>query len=755
MILAQLLNRIKRHRACGQMFLGRRATQALTFNHAGDASSAPRFIPAELALLASPDSRAAPGEDPASADVVSEQMLPQPMRMPYEGDQTSAPAASSRTITPSLPASRAANAPAPPSGASTASPDEASPQQQASDGSGATYRPPTFAEMRETLLALREKQARAGNRDTPRAPAMQPGASDAKPPTRPLPLGRRVTHLPGFNPDTGAPPAAVVTGAPPAAVVESPVPSTAQAEEPAATMPAPRAPSPSSVESAPEVRQSGHASEASVPSATPEASVPSATPGESAAAGQEAVASAPGHAMPESGATSAAIEPLPDTAPPMINTSVSRRATSPPATDAFDLAVETPGTTRSQSPATHRDDGDTTVGNVSSEASVTDVREPGAGLAAIVRAPASSTPIDAPDRSVAPPVGRGTDVAVFNRLSGSAGFQTPSDATRNASEHERKSAINVESTPPLEPVTGQTTAGVPLRETTRQLLRDAVGIDPADVVFQRDAMADAIAAAFSAEAVTSGDQVLVSAGRSDDSPQTIGVLAHELVHVARRREPRFVPAILQDAPHNRAPGSEEALARDVERRVADRAQMVSAATSTSQDNGRQVDPPAVAARGREPWGALPAPWEPWPPATTAPSSPATTTPAAQRSFAPAPQATQPATPLRPAAQASVPLTQVHTPSSSPPMTRTHTPSSSPPMTRAHTPSSLPPTVSQPVERAEAGRITPLPAATGALPSGAATAPAQGIEPDLDALARQVYAVLKRRIAAELRRIDNT
>jgi hypothetical protein len=114
------------------------------------------------------------------------------------------------------------------------------------------------------------------------------------------------------------------------------------------------------------------------------------------------------------------------------------------------------------------------------------------------------------------------------------------------------------------------------------------------------------------------------------------------------------------------------------------------------------NPPPIARS--DDWGGLPAPWEPLPQWFDAPKP-------AEMSASAISAPTRSAPPAQPA----VPH---------------------------HRASSAPP-----VQLAETGRLLDAPPAL----STPAQAPAQPPAPDLDALARQVYAVLKQRLAAERRR----
>jgi hypothetical protein len=285
-------------------------------------------------------------------------------------------------------------------------------------------------------------------------------------------------------------------------------------------------------------------------------------------------------------------------------------------------------------------------------------------------------------------------------------------------------------------------------EPTRRFVAPLVGIDPATVRIRRDPVAQATAAAHDADAITSGDVIALGAGHPEGEPETTALIAHELVHVARRRDARFVPPILRQAPPERAlPGSapvpgaspaaeevdnaplgtsftaarigapgpipdvstvapEEQLAREVERavlplararRVAPGRQMESVAAPPV---AQEPTPPRETQRPRadDRWGGLPAPWEP------------------------------------------MPAWLVSPPPAGPPPGRLGGGGSTPPPGNG-------------VMRAESGR----PAAEAAVAAQPAAPAAPGTQqtpapPDLDALAQQVFAIVKQRLAAERQRI---
>jgi uncharacterized protein DUF4157 len=192
-------------------------------------------------------------------------------------------------------------------------------------------------------------------------------------------------------------------------------------------------------------------------------------------------------------------------------------------------------------------------------------------------------------------------------------------------------------------------------------LRALVGIDPASVPVYRGELAARLAQAHAADAVTIGGQVMLAAGQSTAGPSGAALLAHELTHVARHRQPRFVPPVLTNA--GAAAGSpsappemavaltgqvlrpvagpidhdnEEAVAGSVERAVRHAAGMSEIAAGLDSAP-HQVGVPAHQPltdddqpSGAAAWGGLPAPWEPLPAWLTIP--------------APAPSSTPPSTP---------------------------------------------------------------------------------------------------------------
>ena len=267
----------------------------------------------------------------------------------------------------------------------------------------------------------------------------------------------------------------------------------------------------------------------------------------------------------------------------------------------------------------------------------------------------------------------------------------------------------------------------PLPDSSRALLHTLTGVDPASVRVYRGPVADRAASAQNADALTDGSAIALGGGHATDTPETMGLLAHELTHVARRRSPRFVPPISQP-PHQQqranggtsapvaqgsqsavTPADEETQATQVEARVT-RAARGTAAPLRAMQPTLPVESEAEALPARETpmrpsarpvWGNLPAPWEPLPDwmATPAESSIGGPQPASQPQSSSAP---------------------------------------------ARTPSSN----TRGTQRAERGRSLPAEVEESS-PAHAREIAAP--EPDLDQLAQQVHAILKRRLAAERRR----
>ncbi len=297
--------------------------------------------------------------------------------------------------------------------------------------------------------------------------------------------------------------------------------------------------------------------------------------------------------------------------------------------------------------------------------------------------------------------------------------------------------------------------GEPISIGAREILEPLVGTEAGAARVHRGPAPARLLSALRADAVTVGDQIVLGEGRQEDDPKTVGLLAHELVHVARQRTPRFVPPVLAGSPRvplvvrptmqvpaTTGPRSMAAAARPASRvggpsRAADpdrprssgrewdpeesmAVEVEAAAIAAAREHRRAPRPRGELVRPTEPgqagtvigtrgdgeeqragrWGSLPAPWEPLPDfleGSMESAEPAESTAAAGHTA----EAAFPAT-------AGVPA----------------------------------------VRLAPSDRHVPEAPAHGGAEAGAAPG---GAKPDLDLLARQVYTILKRRLDGERRR----
>jgi hypothetical protein len=261
-----------------------------------------------------------------------------------------------------------------------------------------------------------------------------------------------------------------------------------------------------------------------------------------------------------------------------------------------------------------------------------------------------------------------------------------------------------------------------LAEATRRFLRPLVGVDPESVRVYRGALADRVTSDQAADAATSGDTILLAVGNQDETaPQTLGLLAHELTHVARQRTPRFVPPIVRGRVGETA--DEEVLAQVVESQARSAARAANPASPapyrlgealpSGPAGGRPIEQPSGQpddpAQDPAAWSGLPAPWQPLPGWVT---SAWTETAGADRPAAHGSTATSAGESAAGSATAGA--------------------------------------ASPAFQLAEHDRSIES-AAPAAAPASAAPAAAP-VPMDMDALAKQVYAVLKQRLAAERRRL---
>jgi hypothetical protein len=231
-----------------------------------------------------------------------------------------------------------------------------------------------------------------------------------------------------------------------------------------------------------------------------------------------------------------------------------------------------------------------------------------------------------------------TDTASSNRTGLPARPVSPATQTASPGRSSSDSASSLEPSqsavqPPPAP------ERIELSGSARRFLQPLVGVDPADVpVLTGEAVRD-FTREQRADAAALEGAVLLPEATNLESPETLGLLAHELVHVAAERQARrfvapnaeplsgssaregaSVPVLGGDA----AWRSEEERAQRAEARVARLARegLVSDQPSIAQN-------PAAALEAR--WGGLPAPWQPLPDLPSVPTSPATAPTGAQSS----------------------------------------------------------------------------------------------------------------------------
>ncbi|RAQ97520.1 eCIS core domain-containing protein [Thermogemmatispora tikiterensis] len=292
--------------------------------------------------------------------------------------------------------------------------------------------------------------------------------------------------------------------------------------------------------------------------------------------------------------------------------------------------------------------------------------------------------------------------------------------------------------------------------TARRFLKPLLGVDLTGMTLYQDAQAARATEARAAAALSDAATIELAPQQEQASPEGLGLLAHELTHAMRHRQPRFLPPIVRPVSLSNvgeetelaAQGDEEQLAISVERQVRQQARVAFAATAPVTQPEQAVLPapeaaapvaanePPTASVGQAPeagpghqsergiWGKLPAPWEPLPAWLTAPAS-SSGLPASEIAsgaslssapLAPSPPAITPGQPLPVSANGST------------------LPGEQSGSRRAGVERNLATPVS------DEGQAPP------------ATSEVRAPEADLDALARQVYTLLKRRLSAEQRRL---
>lgn len=781
MTLARLADHLRRHRSWPRQIRRRLPIIART---PGDG---PRFVAARLWDEAEPPwtPPAAEAERGAEGALAAEQHLtwPAPRHDP-------APALTSPLATaPAPPPGRPAAAEGPPRGA---------PPQ-------ATRRPSTPAELRDTLLRLRAGQGEAAPSSAPPDAPPLPGAAPPPPPRQPL--GRRVQHMPGFYPPAhgGEPHSAPPPAEAPEPGVDGSPAGPAQPDSPAVPSPAPLTGDKHALVQAPLAAEAegpalpigaepwADAGDTRGPGTVPPLDVvpppdapqppldvvpparaepalprdlPAPPPGEEPAQPRlEARTPAPGATQPDpaySEAPAGPAEPPPGPRP------------APDAAQAGPMAPEPPAGPQPP-PASPAEAGSRDAPDQPPPDPVAPGRDgaqgPAASPAPIPAAPASPQPAPAgavgrpgaaaPPAAPSPdPTGGPADLATAApravRPEGSHPLTaeevqqadegddpaqpaehgvTPSPPARHNATGQPVEAEAPEPRP-ARPTTlapqddglappeagadagsGETAAPAatpladlgpptPPREATRRLLAPVLGLDPGDVPIYRGPAAARLVRAYAADALAVAGSIVIGDQRDEATPEGLGLLAHELHHIARGGAARFVAPLA--GPAGPPPADEEAGAERAEALATEVARGGGGAPPPVAPPGDPHPQPAArpARRDRGRWGALPAPWEPWP--------------EAQR--APAPPGPRPAPP----------------------------PPAPPPAMAAPAPAPALADAFEPPRAAAADRsLGARPAPAGAEPAPAPQRPEPG--PDLDALAQQVYARLKRRLEAERRR----
>ncbi len=591
--------------------------------------------------------------------------------------------------------------------------------------------PPTAAELRDTLLALRAQPQQPAARPKPHEPG-QPGPSPELPSRPRVPLGRRVVHLPGINPGPAA--SEVAAGAPEQSPGGQAEPGGAEAVPPAPVigqLPALATEIAGLTEAVVEPPDQSDA--ASPPMPEPPAEPPATLGGEpdgstspdfaggqsglfSAGlpvqverlpAAQPALATTP---MPVDGSAEAAPRVIPAAEPaapgvvPVAPAAVYERAAAGVA-ERPDQSARTQQAPLAQ--AGTRAGPGAPAGQAFEwpKARSADPSETPSALAGAAQPGPPPGPAAQPEAELSLAIEPGSADAGDPAGQASEPAAVPGAESNQRAEHaEARAGLGLAREDASAALTGSMSASEPPREGVRRRLRPLLGIDLADVRIHSDAPAQQLAQAYRADAIAIGTDIALAAGVAGDSPAAQGLLAHELAHVARSQRPRFVPPIARAAP---APADEEQLAELVEAQVgAIVAQPTTApdgwVAATASSPAHKPSPGQAAPerlRDRASWHGLPAPWEPLPAAIALPL--AGTLPAS--------------TPAGDTAVSAVTMSST---------------AAEPPVARA--------AQDRPALRAKSQAPPP------------AAAPSQA-EPDLDALARQIYALLKQRLAAERRR----
>ncbi len=256
---------------------------------------------------------------------------------------------------------------------------------------------------------------------------------------------------------------------------------------------------------------------------------------------------------------------------------------------------------------------------------------------------------------------------------------------------------------------GIDTQPLQLQESTRNFLLPLIGFDPSQASIFVGPLATNFTSSLNADGATVATDVYLNNGFEEQTPEGLGLLAHELTHVGQNLDVAFVPPMLQtDTSQNNSNQSPETQARIVEARVTNTAnRFVPAISLDAQNLDSQplnaplntMNTPNLSSNDQpDAWDGLPAPWEAMPSFTNQTRS-------------------------------------------------TNQTSSSTPSTNYVTPA--PVQSYSDVQLAEVGRDE-----AGSQDNADPGAPATHQPPaqDMDAMAQQVYEILKRRLSSERRRV---
>ncbi len=164
----------------------------------------------------------------------------------------------------------------------------------------------------------------------------------------------------------------------------------------------------------------------------------------------------------------------------------------------------------------------------------------------------------------------------------------------------------------------QGTQPVQLLESTRTFLAPLVGFDPSLARVFVNPQASEFTSSLNADGATVAGDVYLNNGFIEQSPEGLGLLAHELTHVGQNMQPDFVPPMLQNVNEQQDFTSEsfEPQARAVEARVTNTASMFVPGIALEAAASRQTATTPTAPSNTPPntdiWNGLPAPWEAMP-----------------------------------------------------------------------------------------------------------------------------------------------